>query len=32
MACSDNVLRAGLTDKHVDKPELLTAVPLRPCC
>ena len=26
MACSDNVLRAGLTDKHVDKPELLATV------
>ncbi len=26
MACSDNVLRAGLTDKHMDKPELLATV------
>ncbi|OKK16021.1 mannose-6-phosphate isomerase [Streptomyces sp. CB00455] len=26
MACSDNVLRCGLTDKHVDLPELLKVV------
>ena len=34
MANSDNVLRGGLTDKHVDIPELLKVVdfnPLQPC-
>ena len=30
MAASDNVLRGGLTPKHVDVPELLTVVDFRP--
>jgi len=29
MACSDNVLRGGLTSKHVDVAELLAAAELR---
>ncbi|MET0435211.1 MAG: mannose-6-phosphate isomerase, class I [Cellulomonas sp.] len=31
MAASDNVLRAGLTDKVVDRAELLAVVDARPC-
>lgn len=31
MAASDNVLRAGLTDKVVDRTELLAVVDARPC-
>lgn len=30
MASGDNVLRAGLTPKHIDKPELLRIVELKP--
>lgn len=30
MACSDNVLRGGLTSKHVDVPELLATVEFAP--
>ncbi|MFP5346583.1 MAG: mannose-6-phosphate isomerase, class I [Actinomycetes bacterium] len=30
MACSDNVLRGGLTEKHVDIPELLRVVDFTP--
>lgn len=30
MACSDNVLRGGLTGKHIDVPELLSAVDFAP--
>ncbi len=30
MACSDNVLRGGLTPKHVDVPELLSVLNFRP--
>ena len=31
MAASDNVLRGGLTPKHIDVPELLVGARLHPC-